>query len=154
MFTLNLQISIHAATFSPPAGGGTFMIHDREHSLCLEDSEDTGEVLLKRCDLDSGFQQWVWVGRGVLMCVASSRCLTAQQSESVRTQPCLESDEQPPAGSLWDCESGRLISRTTSLLLSTDGRRPILTKSSKHAKWRSVEEGDICQDRLSESLRP
>lgn len=128
------------------------MIHNRELSLCLEGSADAGEVLLKKCNLDSEYQQWVWVRQGMLMCVASSRCLSAQQSEAVHTQPCLEPDVHP-AGLLWDCDSGRLISRETSMLLSTHGGRLIFTEHGKHAKWRSIEEGDICQDRLSKSLQ-
>ncbi|XP_017275081.1 solute carrier family 51 subunit beta [Kryptolebias marmoratus] len=129
------------------SGGGTFMIHNSKLSLCVEDSAGSSEVLLKKCNLDSEFQRWAWVGQGMLMCVASSRCLSAQQSESVHTQPCSEPDVNP-AGLLWDCDSGRLFSRNASMLLSTDGQRLILTKHSKHAKWGSLDEGDICQDRL------
>ncbi|KAM4744131.1 uncharacterized protein FYW61_000290 [Anableps anableps] len=124
-------------------GGWMFMIHNTQYGLCLEESADTGQVLLKECNLDSQTQQWVWINQGMLMCVASSRCLSAQQNPSVQTQSCQDAAEL-----MWDCTSNRLTSRNTSLLLSTDGQHVILTNRLKHFEWKSLDEGDICQARL------
>lgn len=124
------------------------MIHNTHHSLCLEDSAD--EVLLKTCNLDSEFQQWVWINQGMLMCVASSRCLSAQQAEPVQTRPC-QGAEADVGALLWDCDRGRLISRNTSMLLSADGRRLAQSHVSKDYKWRSLDKGDICHENLRKS---
>lgn len=35
--------------------------------------------------------------------------------------------------------------------LSVDGQRVILTDNSKQSKWRSLDQGDICQEKLSKS---
>ncbi|AWP02110.1 hypothetical protein SMAX5B_015295 [Scophthalmus maximus] len=129
------------------SGGSGFMIHNTHFSLCLEDSAATGVVLLRRCNLDSGYQQWVWLAQGMLMCVASSRCLSAQQTEPIRTLSC-QGPEVDAAGLMWDCERDRLMSRNTSMLLSVDGKRKIPTFHSKHSKWRSLDEGDFCQENL------
>lgn len=125
------------------------MIHNTQHCLCLEDSVDSGEVLLRKCNLDSESQQWSWIDQGMLMCVASSRCLSAQQGELVRTQSChgLEEDEDV-TGQVWDCDRDRLINRNTSMLLSVSGQHLILTQDSEQSKWRSLDEGDICKERL------
>ncbi|XP_044057589.1 solute carrier family 51 subunit beta [Siniperca chuatsi] len=132
---------------SPLLGARAFMIHNTQRSLCLQDSAATNEVLLKRCNLDSESQQWIWIDRGMLMCVASSRCLSALPREPVGTRSC-QGPEVDAAGLMWDCDRDRLISRNTSMLLSIDGRRLILTHDSKHSKWRSLDEGDICQEKL------
>lgn len=121
------------------------MIHNTQLSLCLEDSED--KVILKKCNLDSESQQWVWTNQGMLMCVSSSRCLTSEGHELVQTRPCNRPDVDA-AGLKWDCNSSRLISRNTSMLLSSNGKHVTLSQHSKHSKWRSLDEGDICQDRL------
>lgn len=128
------------------------MIYNTQHSLCLEDSAATGEVLLKECNLDSESQQWIWIDQGMLMCVASSRCLSAIPREPLKTQSC-RGPKVDPAGLMWDCDKDRLISRNTSMLLSIDGRRLIFTHSSKYSKWRSLDEGDICQEKLSKSVK-
>ena len=136
------------------AGARAFMIHNTQRSLCLEDSAATGEVLLKRCNLDSESQQWIWIDGGMLMCVASSRCLSAMQREPVQTQSCSGSEVDAKA-LMWDCDRGRLISRNSSMLLSADGRHLILThqtSDSKQSTWKSLDEGDICQDKLSKSV--
>ncbi|MEQ2312810.1 hypothetical protein AMECASPLE_035059 [Ameca splendens] len=125
----------------------TFMIHNMEYGLCLEDSDDTGQVLLKTCNLDSQAQQWVWMNRDMLMCVATSRCLSAQQNYPVQTQSCQEPDMNA-AELMWDCTSNRLASRNTSLLLSSNGQHVILTKHLKHFEWKSLDEGNICQTKL------
>ncbi|KAM9319105.1 uncharacterized protein KZ484_023403 [Pholidichthys leucotaenia] len=127
-------------------GGRTFMIHNTEHSLCLEDS-DKSEVLLKRCNLDSLSQQWVWTNQDMLMCIASSKCLSAQHPDPVQTASC-NGQEVNTQGLMWICDQGRLISRNTSMLLSGNGQRLSLTKHSKQTQWRSLDEGDICQERL------
>ncbi|XP_038558000.1 solute carrier family 51 subunit beta isoform X2 [Micropterus salmoides] len=128
-------------------GARAFMIHNTQCSLCLEDSAATGEVLLKKCNLDSESQQWIWIDHGMLMCVTSSRCLSALQREPVQTRAC-QGPEVNDAALVWDCDRDRLISRNTSLLLSINGQRVILTHDSKHSKWRSLDEGDICQEKL------
>ncbi|XP_037650800.1 solute carrier family 51 subunit beta [Sebastes umbrosus] len=133
--------------FLPLLGARAFMIHNTQCSLCLEESAAIGEVLLKSCNLDSQSQQWIWNDRGMLMCVVSSRCLSALQREPVRTRSCWGS-EVDATGLIWDCDRGRLISRNTSMLLSVDGSRLILTHDSKESKWRSLDEGDICQEKL------
>ncbi|XP_059207311.1 solute carrier family 51 subunit beta isoform X2 [Centropristis striata] len=130
--------------FLLPFGAKAFMIHNTQFSLCLEDSAATGEVLLRKCNLDSESQQWIWINRGMLMSVASSRCLSALDREPVRTLSCSGS-EVDVTGLMWDCDRGRLISGNTSMLLSVDGWRLILTHGSKHSKWRSLDEGDICE---------
>ncbi|XP_034385338.1 uncharacterized protein si:cabz01068815.1 [Cyclopterus lumpus] len=128
-------------------GARAFMIHNTQSSLCLEESASTAEVLLKNCNLDSESQQWIWIDRGMLMCVMSSRCLSALQREPVQTRPCRGSETDATA-TLWACDRGRLISRNTSMLLSVDGRRLVLTHDSKLSKWKSLDEGDICQEKL------
>ncbi|XP_029001272.1 solute carrier family 51 subunit beta isoform X2 [Betta splendens] len=127
--------------------GRAFMIHNTKRSLCLEDSASTGEVLLRTCDLASPAQQWVWLHEGALMSVASSRCLSAQHATAVRTRPC-QGPGAEAAALAWDCDANKLISRSTSAVLSADGRRPTLGRVGRYSKWRSLEEGDICQDRL------
>ncbi|KAM7015174.1 uncharacterized protein LKV04_014574 [Tautogolabrus adspersus] len=127
------------------APAGAFMVHNTGRSLCVEDSAASGEVLLRRCDLDSESQQWVWIDQSMLMNVASSRCLSALQPGPLRTLSCSGSD---PAGLLWDCDRDRLISRSSSMLLSIDGRRLVLSQDSKQSRWRSLDGGDICQETL------
>lgn len=132
-----------------PAGVSSFMIHNTHLSLCLEDSVASDRVLLRKCNLDSELQQWLWEGQGVLRCVGSSRCLSALGGQPVRTEPCPGLQDSD-AGLLWDCDQDRLISLDTSLLLSAEGRRLTLSNRGKHSKWRSLDEGDICKDKLSE----
>ncbi|XP_073320801.1 uncharacterized protein [Pagrus major] len=127
-------------------GVRAFMIHNTKSSLCLEDSA-IGEVLLKKCNVDSESQQWTWIDQGMLMCVASSRCLLAVQREPLQTQSC-QGPEVDAVELVWDCDRDRLISKNTSMLLSVDGRRLILAHDSKSSKWRSLDVGDICQEKL------
>ncbi|CAI5689536.1 uncharacterized protein si:cabz01068815.1 isoform X2 [Oreochromis niloticus] len=129
------------------SGARAFMIHNTQHNLCLEDSADTGEVQLKKCNLDSEYQQWIWISRDMLMCVASSRCLSAQHKGPVHTQDC-HGPEVDAAWLIWDCDRDQLISRKLSMLLSHNGQHAILVQHSKHPKWRSLDQGDICQERL------
>lgn len=124
------------------------MIYNTQHRLCLEDNAASGEVLLKECNLDLESQQWTWIDQSMLMCVASSRCLLAILKESLKTQSCRGLD---PVGLMWDCNMDRLISRNTSMLLSTRGRRLTLSKGNKYSTWRTPDQGDICQEKLSKS---
>ncbi|KAK9543270.1 hypothetical protein VZT92_001061 [Zoarces viviparus] len=128
-------------------GARAFMIHNTQSSLCLEESAATGEVLLKNCNLDSESQQWIWIDQDMLMCVESSRCLSALQREPVQARSCRGS-EVDATGLLWDCDRGRLINRNTSMLLSIDGWHLVLTHDSKLSKWKSLDEGNICQEKL------
>ncbi|XP_068597925.1 solute carrier family 51 subunit beta [Brachionichthys hirsutus] len=128
-------------------GASSFMIHNSQRSLCLEDSAAAGHVLLRGCNLDSESQQWLWTRQGMLMSAASSRCLSAQQSGPVRTLRC-PGPKVDAAGFMWDCDRGRLISRNTSMLLSTDGQHLITSHDGKQSTWRSLDEGSICQERL------
>ncbi|XP_070687174.1 uncharacterized protein [Pempheris klunzingeri] len=128
-------------------GAKAFMIHNTKSSMCLEDSAAAGQVLLKKCNVVSESQQWIWVNQGMLMCVASSKCLSAMQREPIQTQSCWGA-EVNAAGLMWDCDRDRLISRDTSMLLSIDDQHLVLTHGSKHSKWKSLDEGDICQEKL------
>ncbi|XP_026149935.1 uncharacterized protein LOC113122661 [Mastacembelus armatus] len=139
------MLNVWLTLFLLLSGGRAFMIHNIHWGLCLE--EDTGEALLKECKVDSESQQWVWANQDMLMCVASSRCLSAHQKESFWTQSCRGTDVDS-AGLMWYCDRGRLISRNTSLILSADGQRLILAYDSKYSKWKSLDEGDICQEKL------
>ncbi|CAK6961980.1 solute carrier family 51 subunit beta [Scomber scombrus] len=126
------------------SGAKAFLIHNTQRSLCLEDTEPTGDVLLKECDLDSESQKWVWVDQSMLMSLATSRCLSAQQREPIQTRSC----DVDIAGLMWDCDRDRLISRNTSMMLSVKGRRLTLSQDSKNSKWKSLDKGDICQEKL------
>ncbi|XP_069003318.1 uncharacterized protein [Embiotoca jacksoni] len=141
------MIDIWILLFLLLSGGMAFMIHNNQHSLCLENPAGTAEVLLKQCNLDSASQQWMWINQGMLMCVASSRCLWAQHREPVRTQSCY-GPQIDDVGLMWECDRDRLISRNTSMLLSVNGQHLVLSQHSKQSKWRSLDEGDICQERL------
>lgn len=128
------------------------MIYNTKNSLCLEDSA-TGEALLKKCNMDSESQQWTWIDQGMLMCVASSNCLLAVQRKPLQTQSCRSPEVVDAIEFVWDCDRDRLISKNTSMLLSVDGQHLILALDSKHSKWRSLDVGDICQEKLSKSVR-
>lgn len=134
--------SLHQLT-----GAKAFTIYNTQHSLCLEEAAVTGQVVLKRCNLDSESQQWTWTDEGMLMCVASSRCLSASQNEPVKTLSCegLGADSN---GLIWDCDRNGLISRSTSMLLSVDGQRLTWTHGGKNSKWKSLEKADICQEKV------
>ncbi|XP_071257004.1 uncharacterized protein [Salvelinus alpinus] len=132
-------------------GVSSFMIHNTLHSLCLEDFPKTGLVQLKKCNLDSVLQQWIWRDQSLLECVGTSRCLSAHHSHPVQTVPCEgveDGGHRGDGGLRWGCELNRLISQNSSLELSTDGKRLMLSHRSKQTKWRSLDEGDICQGRL------
>lgn len=126
------------------------MISNTQHNLCLEDSAPMGEVLLRKCNVESESQQWIWIDQGMLMCAASFRCLSAIQRETPKTQPC-RGPSADPAELMWDCDGDRLLSRNTSMPPSIDGQHLILKDSNKNPKWRSQDEGDICQKKFSKS---
>lgn len=126
------------------------MIYNTWHGLCLEDTAASGEVLLKECNLDSESQQWTWIDQSMLMCVASSRCLLAMLKEPLKTQSC-GGPMVDLVGLMWDCNTDRLISRNTSMLLSIKGRHLIFSNGSKYSTWRSLDKGDICQEKPSKS---
>ena len=129
---------------------------------------------LGRCNLDSRFQQWVWWNRGVLRNLGSDRCLASRGTDLVRTVGCPAMEEQEEeevvvqgagAGAgeggagvveeemLWDCLRSRLISVSSGLELSVDDSLSLaLAPLYQHSgRWRSLDEGDICQEILSES---
>ena len=140
---------------------GGFLIHNTHHSLCLEDQAGPGPgpgaVGLGRCNLDSQLQQWVWWNRRVLKNLGSDRCLASRGTDPVRTVGCQaleEEQEEEEEEMLWDCESSRLVSVSSGLELSVDddGLSPALSAlSQRSGRWRSLDEGDICQEILSES---
>ncbi|CAL8349458.1 unnamed protein product [Merluccius merluccius] len=141
-----------------------FLIHNTQHSLCLEDRSGpgagAGAVGLGACNLDSQLQQWVWWNRRTLKNLGSDRCLAGRGADRVRTVGCQEEEEAGGGAAaaaaavakevLWDCEGGRLISVSSSLELSLDDSlSPTLAlKSKRSGKWRSLDEGDICQESL------
>lgn len=137
---------------SAVTGTQAFMIYNTHHSLCLEDSAAMGEVLLRKCNLESEAQQWIWIDQGILMCAASFRCLSAIHTETPKTQPC-RGPSVDPAELMWDCDGDRLLSRNTSMLLSIDGQHLTLKDNNKNPKSRSQDEGDICQKKFSKSVK-
>lgn len=146
-FSLPLQLRIMKMFYSYIvllflSGGGAFFIYNTQHSLCLEDS--AAMLIVTQCDLDSESQQWIWINKAMLMCVASSRCLWARPGETARTLPCgLQHPDA--AGLMWDCDRNRLVSRNSSLLLAIIDQHVTLTALSK---WRSLDERYICQEKL------
>ncbi|XP_056134432.1 solute carrier family 51 subunit beta [Lampris incognitus] len=128
-------------------GTSSFLVHNTHHSLCLEDTVVEGPLLLKKCSLDSVFQQWIWWNQRLMKCVGTSRCLSAHHRDPVQTISC-EGTKDGTGWLLWDCEGDRLIGQNSSLELSTNGKRVILSHKSKRSKWRSLDAGDICQERL------
>lgn len=130
------------------SGVKTFMLYNTRHSLCLHGSKATDEVLLKKCDLKSDLQQWLWMDRGMLMCVGSSKCLLATQRSALKTEACVGLHVEASA-LMWDCNKDRLISRNTSMFLSVDGRHLTLSHSNKDSKWKSLDTDDICGQSLS-----
>lgn len=125
------------------------MLYNTQHSLCLHDGEATGEVSLKECNLGSESQQWIWMDPGMLVSVASSKCLMAVQTKPLRTQEC-EGEAVDPSLLMWECDKDRIISRNTSMLLSVDGQHLTLSHNNKYSKWKSLDTDDICSQRLSE----
>ncbi|KAK7913007.1 hypothetical protein WMY93_013218 [Mugilogobius chulae] len=91
----------------------------------------------------------MWEDRSRLVNMKTSRCISAHHVQPVRTEACPEpGDEDRAKGLEWECDRDRLISRNNSLLLSLSGRRLVLTDDNKNIKWKSLDQGDICQDTL------
>lgn len=133
-------------------GAKAFTIYNTQHSLCLEEAHVTGLVVLKRCNLYSGSQQWTWSDEGTLVSVASSRCLSASHNEPVKTVSCEEQGADE-AQLMWDCVRDGLFSRSTSMLLSVDGQQVTLAHGGKSSRWKSLEKGDICQEKLERKFQ-
>ncbi|XP_064192731.1 solute carrier family 51 subunit beta isoform X1 [Anguilla rostrata] len=121
----------------------SFMIYNTIHGLCLQDSRGSDRVQLWRCDLDSHFQQWFWEDGRLLVNRGTARCLSSHQMNPVLTASCNGSE-----GLWWHCRSNWLVSHSSSLKLTTDGKDLSLSHENKLSKWRSLEEGNICQESL------
>ncbi|KAJ8340333.1 hypothetical protein SKAU_G00349660 [Synaphobranchus kaupii] len=121
----------------------SFMIYNTIHGLCLQDSSESNGVQLKHCNLNAHFQQWFWEDGRLLVNRGTARCLSSHQINPVLTAPCNASE-----GLWWDCQSHWLVSHGSSLKLTTDGKGLFLSHENKLSKWRSLEEGNICQESL------
>ncbi|MCI4383297.1 hypothetical protein PGIGA_G00024850 [Pangasianodon gigas] len=124
-------------------GTSSFMIHNKVESLCLEDSFGDAGVQLKRCSVYSELQQWIWIERTFLMNVHTQRCLSAFHSDPVQTLNCDGEDELQ-----WQCMNNRLISMSHNLELGVHSGSLALTNTGKSTRWRSLDQGDICQEKL------
>ncbi|KAL2077045.1 hypothetical protein ACEWY4_026549 [Coilia grayii] len=126
-------------------GTSGFMIHNAIESLCLQDSSASSAVKLRRCNLDDDLQQWEWQEQHFLRNVGTQRCLSAFHEHPVVTVTC------DGGGHLqWGCENHRLLSLNNSLELSTKKGRLRLTPAlgDPGSKWKSLDKGDVCQERL------
>ncbi|KAM9461041.1 uncharacterized protein Hap1MRO34_017392 isoform 1-T1 [Clarias gariepinus] len=124
-------------------GTSSFMIHNDVESLCLEDSLENAGVQLTRCSLDSELQQWIWTERMFLMNVHTQRCLSALHSNPIQTLNCDGEDHLQ-----WQCMNHRLISLSHSLELSVHSGSLALNNKGKGNRWKSLDQGDICQEKL------
>lgn len=122
------------------------MIHNNVESLCLEDSLRDAGVQLKRCSVDSELQQWIWTERMFLMNVHTQRCLSAFPRNPIQTLDCNGEDDLQ-----WQCMNHRLISLSNSLELGVHRGSLALINTGKSTTWKSLDQGDICQEKLSES---
>lgn len=122
------------------------MIHNNMENLCLEDSLGDAGVQLKRCSVDAELQQWTWTERMFLMNVHTHRCLSALHSDLIQTLDCDGEDYLQ-----WECMNQRLISLSQSLELGVQRGRLALITTEKSTRWKSLDQGDICQEKLSES---
>lgn len=128
------------------AGTSGFMIHNNAESLCLEDSLGDVGVQLKRCSVDSELQQWIWTDQMILMNIHTQRCLSAFHSDPMQTLDCDGQDDLQ-----WQCMNHRLISLSLSLELGVHNGRLALTNTGKSTRWKSLDQGNICQEKLSKS---
>ncbi|XP_022525198.2 solute carrier family 51 subunit beta [Astyanax mexicanus] len=124
-------------------GAHSFMVHNAVESLCLEDSLRDAGVQLRRCSLDSELQQWLWTERWFLLNVGTHRCLSGLQDDPIQTVECDGGDHLQ-----WQCTNHRLISVNRSLELSAQTGRLSLTSRGINTRWKSLDEGDICQEKL------
>ncbi|XP_016403881.1 uncharacterized protein LOC107737002 isoform X2 [Sinocyclocheilus rhinocerous] len=118
-----------------------FTIHSMKEGLCLEDSSE-GVVELRTCSLDSVLQQWKWTDHCFLVNTGTLRCLSAIHTDPVQTIAC-DSGEHIK----WQCKAQQLISLQNSLALSTE-RGKLRLNTGEHDTWKSLDAGDICQNKL------
>lgn len=116
------------------------MIHSMKEGLCLEDSSE-GVVELRTCSLDSVLQQWKWTDHWFLVNTGTLRCLSAIHTDPVQTIAC-DSGEHIK----WQCKAQQLISQQNSLALSTE-RGKLRLNTGEHDTWKSLDAGDICQNK-------
>ncbi len=120
-----------------------FTIRSMKGGLCLEDSSG-GVVELRTCSLDSVLQQWKWTDHWFLVNTGTLRCLSAVHTDPVQTIAC-DSGEHIK----WQCKAQQLTGLQNSLALSTE-RAKLRLSSGEHDTWKSLDEGDICQNKRSE----
>ncbi|XP_011607876.1 uncharacterized protein [Takifugu rubripes] len=142
---LNSWILLSTLLLAP--GVKTFLLYNAHHSLCLHESKATGEVLLQVCIPDSESQQWMWIDGGMLMGVASSKCLLAVQRKPLKTHSCKGLNVDPSA-LMWGYDEDSLISRNISMFLSVDGQQPTLSHSNKFSKWKILDTDDLCRQSI------
>ncbi|XP_059383098.1 uncharacterized protein LOC132117804 [Carassius carassius] len=118
-----------------------FTIHSMKAGLCLEDSSE-GVVKLRSCSLDSVLQQWKWTDHWFLVNTGTLRCLSAIHTDPVQTIAC-DSGEHVK----WHCKAQQLISLQNSLVLSNEGGK-LRLNAGQHDTWKSLDAGDICQNKL------
>ncbi|KAI2662935.1 hypothetical protein ROHU_017812 [Labeo rohita] len=111
-----------------------------KEGLCLEDSSE-GVVELRTCSLDSVLQQWKWTDYWFLVNAGTQRCLSAVHTDPVQTITC-DSGEHIK----WQCKAQQLISLQNSLALSTE-RGNVKLNTGEHDTWKSLDAGDICQNK-------
>lgn len=122
------------------------MIHNTVESLCLQDSPAGTAVTLRKCNLDDDLQQWAWQDQRFLWNIGTQRCLSAFQEHPVLTVACDGGENLQ-----WGCENQRLLSLNHSLELSAERGRLRLAPGGHTSRWRSLDKGDICEERLSKS---
>lgn len=118
-----------------------FMIRSVKEGLCLEDGLHS-IVHLKECDPDSEHQQWFWTERWYLVNTGTFRCLSSL--DNVQATACYGGDHIQ-----WRCENQQILSVRNSLGLSAE-RRKVSLVADQH-KWSTLDGGDICQNKISES---
>lgn len=92
--------------------------------------------------MDSALQQWSWTPQWYLRNGGTQRCLSTHM-QPVQTVPC-----KGPEGLQWLCRDQGLLSLNSSLELSVEKSQLSLSNPGKNSKWRSLDEGDICKDKL------
>lgn len=137
---------VHICCFCVQSGADSFMIHNTIESLCLQDSPSGNGIKLRRCNLDNDLQQWAWQEQRFLRNVGTQRCLSAFHERPVLTIECDGGEHLE-----WGCENLRLLSLNRSLELSVEKSRLRLSAGGQTSSWRSLDKGDICQERLSKS---